>query len=582
MTYSLTWLPDVLEAAGLKVAETPDWRTRGHGDMGTVRGVMCHHTATPRGGNMPTLNLLIKGRAASATTSALGGPLAQLGLGRDGTFYVVASGRANHAGAGIWQGVRTGNSSFIGIEAENAGVPSDPWPDVQLDAYYRGVAAILRRIRADARMCCGHKEYALPHGRKLDPTLNMTAFRASVASYLDGAPVRPPIPAVDTLSRPTLRRGSADAAIVVVQRRLGIDADGIFGGTTEAALRQFQRDRDLVPDGIVGPATWRALDSKTPIPPRAATVVATPSPVPTLPVASQALPPADDGIRAPKLQGTVAVTPDGRRFAVRSGAGFYTTGTLSLPEWLAQEESGPASAVPSLQRVVAALCMNEGGLDAVNSYDGCHMSFGIFQWSAGIGNEPGELPILLAKVKGADGSAFAECFGGFGLDVAGTGTAIDPIHLVLNGKGLIASTEKDALRDVVWAYRFWRAGHHPVVRTAQFAHAVDRVSAFQNMVVRGHRLDEWITSELGVALILDEHVNRPGHVPKTLVDALASMPTVNDRVDEWSTDDEHALIQAYLAVRKLTSMTDSDKRAARIGTCVQGGRLSDTRGSFAC
>ena len=38
-------------------------------------------------------------------------------------------------------------------------------------------------------------------------------------------------------------------------------ADGVFGPTTEAKLRQFQRDHGLVPDGIAGPATWLAIDS---------------------------------------------------------------------------------------------------------------------------------------------------------------------------------------------------------------------------------------------------------------------------------------------------------------------------------
>jgi peptidoglycan hydrolase-like protein with peptidoglycan-binding domain len=60
---------------------------------------------------MPSLRVLIEGR------SNLPGPLAQLGLGRDGTCYVIAAGRCNHAGAGLWQGVSTGNSSFIGTEA---------------------------------------------------------------------------------------------------------------------------------------------------------------------------------------------------------------------------------------------------------------------------------------------------------------------------------------------------------------------------------------------------------------------------------------------------------------------------------
>src|SRR5882762_4634785 len=155
MVFSLTWLPEVLEDAGLKVAEQPGWRTRGRAEMGTVKGVMCHHTAGPAAGIMPSLGIVTNGRPD------LPGPLAQLCLGRDGTFFVVAAGRANHAGAGNWQGVSTGNSSLIGIEAENTGHTSgpnaDPWPDIQLDAYRRGVAAILNKLRVNAIMCCGHK-----------------------------------------------------------------------------------------------------------------------------------------------------------------------------------------------------------------------------------------------------------------------------------------------------------------------------------------------------------------------------------------------------------------------------------------
>ncbi len=30
-------------------------------------------------------------------------------------------------------------------------------------------------------MCCGHKEYAIPRGRKIDPTFDMNKFRENVA-----------------------------------------------------------------------------------------------------------------------------------------------------------------------------------------------------------------------------------------------------------------------------------------------------------------------------------------------------------------------------------------------------------------
>jgi hypothetical protein len=257
MVFSLTWLAEVLLTDGLRVAEQPGWRTRGRGDVGTIRGVICHHTAGPRSGNMPSLGIVTSGRAG------LPGPLSQLCLGRDGTFFVVAAGRANHAGAGNWQGFTNGNANFIGIEAENAGDGSDPWPDVQMEAYRRGVAAILKKVGADAIMCAGHKEYRLPLGTKIDPTFDMNQFRRDVAAIMAGtAPAPTRIPPRDGRGRPTLERGARGEEVKVVQRKVGADDDGIFGPGTEARVRQFQRDNGLVPaDGIVGPRTWAAIDA---------------------------------------------------------------------------------------------------------------------------------------------------------------------------------------------------------------------------------------------------------------------------------------------------------------------------------
>ncbi len=264
MVDSLLWMPRVLLDAGLKIAEVDGWQGRGHGPMSAVLGVMCHHTAGPHTGNMPSLRILIDGRPD------LAGPLAQLGLGRDGTFYIVAAGRCWHAGPGEWRGITAGNSHFIGIEAENTGKSDDtPWPTVQLDAYACGAAAILAHLGRGADDCAGHKEFARPSGRKPDPNFDMAAFRVQVAGFMAGTLVpRSAIPARETPGtdptrppRATLRRGASGEMVTYLQGKLALpNPDGIFGPRTEAAVREFQRSHGAVPDGIVGPRTWQLLD----------------------------------------------------------------------------------------------------------------------------------------------------------------------------------------------------------------------------------------------------------------------------------------------------------------------------------
>lgn len=65
--------------------------------------------------------------------------------------------------------------------------------------------------------------------------------------------------------RPTIRRGNNGAYVKYLQQKLTSKlyplgaADGIFGGATEQAVREFQRENGLAVDGIVGPATWGAV-----------------------------------------------------------------------------------------------------------------------------------------------------------------------------------------------------------------------------------------------------------------------------------------------------------------------------------
>jgi hypothetical protein len=178
-------MADVLRKAGLNVVEEEGWKDRGNGDMGDVVGVMDHHTADgpPSSGNFPSLDVCMNGRPD------LDGPLCHLGLGRDGTYYCIAAGKANHAGSGSWEPLGlhdNGNTKTIGIEAENMGTGEEPWEPPIMNAYRVGVAALLEHMGFDETHVIGHLEYA--PDRKIDPNFDdpydMNAFRADVANIL--------------------------------------------------------------------------------------------------------------------------------------------------------------------------------------------------------------------------------------------------------------------------------------------------------------------------------------------------------------------------------------------------------------
>ena len=252
------WLPDVLRKANLRVVETDGWQDRGK-EFKEILGVVAHHTGS--GTENGLVNMIINGR------SDLPGPLSQLFLGRDGTYHVIAAGKSNHAGKGNWQGVTEGNSHFIGIEAHNDGTGGDPWPTNQMDAYIRGVAAILQHLDRDSVWVCGHKEYALPRGRKVDPTFDMFQFRLSVEQIMEN----PAFPTIQLPTQPPLRsmlhKGSMGNSVKQLQTALNkhgakLKADGNFGPATLAAVKKFQEKSKLTVDGVVGPKTWAALGVK--------------------------------------------------------------------------------------------------------------------------------------------------------------------------------------------------------------------------------------------------------------------------------------------------------------------------------
>lgn len=174
-------LADVIRAAGMTVVEVGGWKSRNHGSLAGVRSIICHHTAGPLGGNYPSLNTVTNGRPG------LAGPLAQLGLGRDGTVYVIANGVAWHAGATTNDAVY-GNSWSLGIEAENNGV-GEVWPEVQVSAYAKLCAVLCKHYGLGVDRVKGHKEICYPAGRKPDPANlpgDMNGLRGRIQTFMSG------------------------------------------------------------------------------------------------------------------------------------------------------------------------------------------------------------------------------------------------------------------------------------------------------------------------------------------------------------------------------------------------------------
>ena len=58
---------------------------------------------------------------------------------------------------------------------------------------------------------------------------------------------------------PTVRRGARGNITKIIQRILGINADGIFGSETEKTVKRFQTKNGLLVDGVVGQETWKKL-----------------------------------------------------------------------------------------------------------------------------------------------------------------------------------------------------------------------------------------------------------------------------------------------------------------------------------
>ena len=392
------------------------------------------------------------------------------------------------------------------------------------------------------------------------------------------------------------RKAGADrvriATLQTLLNELGFDnelnwnkfgADGHYGRSTTAAVAAFGNQEGVGGDGTVLTFTlaerivaklspfyadsWNSLSH-------------TPSPVPgSLSVKSVT---GNNGRQYIKVTDGVHQ----KQFS-KFRLGLFTTGSQKPADFVASHADKllALKVTRSEINVMIAVAENEGNLDAINTWDSAFLSFGLFQWTAGTKSGKGELPALLARIKGEDRDLFEKYYGQHGLDVAEVTPGLVSGYLSLRGSKIKSPAAKEQLREATWAFYFWLAGQDTAVQAIEIKHALARLDQFYStdryMVDNKYRVSELVNSEYGVGLILDNHVNRPAYVNTCLARALTQTGLRNP--GEWGTEEERKLIDAYLKIRVSygrSPMTDAEKRARVTKKYVTNGTISDRRGSF--
>lgn len=178
---------EYLRGEQLTVVEVNGWQTRGGTTFDPFVSLE-HATAGASTGCAPSLGVCINGR------DDLAGPLCHTLQSRcvdhNGldVVYLIACGRANHAGEGTWEGA-DGNEDAWGNEVEHVNTPAEPMPNGRVETSARIHAAFARCSGFDERSVAQHREYARPLGRKTDirgELLDAAAFRSRVGARLAG------------------------------------------------------------------------------------------------------------------------------------------------------------------------------------------------------------------------------------------------------------------------------------------------------------------------------------------------------------------------------------------------------------
>jgi GH24 family phage-related lysozyme (muramidase) len=110
----------------------------------------------------------------------------------------------------------------------------------------------LVKDRSIAQIANALPMYCKASGRTLDGLVKRR--NAEKALFLKPVPVVHPYP-----GHPVKKGSTNTIAIKLIQVKVGVTSDGVFGDKTLAAVKAWQKAHKLVADGIVGPASWKVM-----------------------------------------------------------------------------------------------------------------------------------------------------------------------------------------------------------------------------------------------------------------------------------------------------------------------------------
>lgn len=199
------------------------------------------------------------------------------------------------------------------------------------------------------------------------------------------------------------------------------------------------------------------------------------------------------------------------RFAEGVMSGGTQVKKLSQPEL--DELFGSAGIGGSVQRVMKAVSLLEGGFDSINTYDTGYVSVGFIQFAC-LGKGSGSLGAVLLKQKATNPVAFENDFRQYGLDVASDGTLI-----ALHPSTGEITTGYDAARTIIREKRLIAAFQHAGQTSKPFKVAQLQVAKEQyypgedvvTVTIGGNKaavkISDFVKSEAGMATLMDRKVN---------------------------------------------------------------------------